>query len=143
MTQQDFLDAFGAVTGVLTVFLGAIASISLLVGGIGIMNIMLVSVTERTKEIGTMKALGAKSADVLSLFMIEAALTGFIGGIIGASFGFVLGAFIGNWVGVSSAPTLILAILVIGFAVLTSVVSGLYPAWRASQLNPVEALRQE
>ena len=104
---------------------------------------MTVSVMERTKEIGVMKALGAKSADVLVLFMIEAGLTGVIGGIIVAGFGFVLGAFVGDYVGVSSEPSLTLAVLVIGFAVLTSVVSGLYPSWSASQLHPVEALRHE
>jgi putative ABC transport system permease protein len=143
LTAASTLELINSITGTIEAVLGGVAAISLLVAGVGIINTMTVSVLERTKEIGTMKALGAKSTDVLSLFMIEAALTGFIGGIIGAGFGFVLGAFIGNWVGVSSAPTLLLAVLVIGFAVLTSVVSGLYPAWRASQLHPVEALRQE
>lgn len=143
LTAASALELISSITGTIEAVLGGVAAISLLVAGVGIINTMTVSVMERTKEIGTMKALGAKSTDVLSLFMIEAALTGFIGGIIGAGFGFVLGSFIGNWVGVSSAPTLMLAVLVIGFAVLTSVVSGLYPAWRASQLHPVKALRQE
>ncbi|MBT5642122.1 FtsX-like permease family protein, partial [Candidatus Bathyarchaeota archaeon] len=89
------------------------------------------------------KALGAKSVDILVLFMIEAGLTGVIGGIIGAGFGFLLGAFVGNYVGVTSEPSMILGVLSTGFAVLTSVISGLYPSWSASQLHPVEALRHE
>ena len=132
-----------SITGTIEAVLGGVAAISLLVAGIGIINTMTVSVMERTKEIGVMKALGAKSTDVLVMFMIEAGLTGVIGGIIGAGFGFVLGAFVGDYVGVSSEPSLMLGMLVTGFAVLTSVVSGLYPSWSASKLHPVEALRHE
>jgi putative ABC transport system permease protein len=104
---------------------------------------MTVSVMERTKEIGTMKAIGAKSMDILFMFMAEAALTGLVGGILGAGLGFVLGDIVGGFVGITSAPTLTLALMVVGFAVATSVLSGLYPSWSASQLNPVEALRHE
>jgi putative ABC transport system permease protein len=143
LTAAGTLELINSITGTIEAVLGGVAAISLLVAGVGIINTMTVSVMERTKEIGVMKALGAKSTDVLVLFIIEAGLTGVIGGIIGAGFGFVLGAFVGDYVGVSSEPSLMLGVLVIGFAVLTSVVSGLYPSWRASQLHPVEALRHE
>jgi len=143
LTAAGTLELINSITGTIEAVLGGVAAISLLVAGVGIINTMTVSVMERTKEIGVMKALGAKSADVLVLFMIEAGLTGVIGGIIGAGFGFVLGAFVGDYVGVSSEPSLMLGLLVTGFAVLTSVVSGLYPSWSASQLHPVEALRHE
>ena len=98
---------------------------------------------ERTKEIGPMKAIGAKSTDILIMFMTEVALTGVVGGVLGAGFGFVLGDIVGNFVGVTSSPTISLALMVIGFTVVTSVVSGLYPSWSVSQLSPVEALRHE
>lgn len=90
-----------------------------------------------------MKAIGAKSTDILIMFMTEAALTGVVGGVLGAGFGFILGDIVGNFVGVTSSPTITLALMVIGFAVVTSVVSGFYPSWSASQLSPVEALRHE
>ena len=89
-TQQDFLSTFETITGVLTIFLGGIAGISLLVGGIGIMNIMLVSVTERTREIGLRKALGARKKDILLQFLTESSLLSLIGGVIGIMFGWLL-----------------------------------------------------
>ncbi|MBT3285512.1 ABC transporter permease [Candidatus Bathyarchaeota archaeon] len=143
LTAAGTLDLIDSITGTIEAVLGGVAAISLLVAGVGIINTMTVSVMERTKEIGVMKALGAKSVDILVLFMIEAGLTGVIGGIIGAGFGFLLGAFVGNYVGVTSEPSMILGVLSTGFAVLTSVISGLYPSWSASQLHPVEALRHE
>jgi len=102
-----------------------------------------VSVMERTKEIGTLKAIGAKSGDVLMLFLSEAVMTGIIGGALGAIAGFGLSHLVAGYVGISSAPSADLGALIVGFAVVTCVVSGLYPAWRASKLNPVEALRHE
>ncbi len=143
MTASSAMDMISSITGTIEAVLGGVAAISLLVAGVGIINTMTVSVMERTKEIGTMKAIGAKSTDILFMFMTEAALTGVIGGLLGAGFGFILGDFVGNIVGIKSAPTIGLALMVVGFAVATSVLSGLYPSWNASKLNPVEALRHE
>jgi len=143
MTAASAMDMISSITGTIEAVLGGVAAISLLVAGVGIINTMTVSVMERTKEIGTMKAIGAKSTDILIMFMTEAALTGVVGGVLGAGFGFILGDIVGNFVGVTSSPTIALALMVVGFAVVTSVVSGLYPSWSASQLSPVEALRHE
>jgi putative ABC transport system permease protein len=143
LTAAAAMSIVDRVIGTIEAVLGGVAAISLLVAGVGIVNTMIVSVMERTKEIGTMKAIGAKSWDILALFISEAAFTGVIGGILGAAFGFVLSRFIGDYIGVRTAPTLSLGLLVVGFSVVTSVVSGIYPAWRASRLNPVEALRNE
>ena len=131
------------VLGTIGAVLGGIAAISLIVAGVGIINTMTVSVMERTKEIGTLKALGAKSRDILLMFLSESVLTGFVGGAIGAALGIVLSAGIGQIIGMQISPSLLLSVEVVGFAVLTSVLSGLYPAWRASNLSPVEALRHE
>ena len=144
LTQQDFLDAFGAVTGVLTVFLGAIASISLLVGGIGIMNIMLVSVTERTREIGLRKAVGAKKLDILSQFLTEAVVLALCGGLLGIIVG-TLGATAVRL----AAPDLDTSVtfnsigLAVGFSLAVGLFFGIYPASRAANLNPIDALRFE
>ena len=131
------------VLGTIGAVLGGIAAISLIVAGVGIINTMTVSVMERTKEIGTLKALGAKSRDILLMFLSESVLTGFVGGAIGAALGIGLSAGIGQIIGMQISPSLLLSVEVVGFAVLTSVLSGLYPAWRASNLSPVEALRHE
>ena len=144
LTQQDFLDAFGSVTSVLTVFLGAIASISLLVGGIGIMNIMLVSVTERTREIGLRKAVGAKRLDILGQFLTEAVIMAVLGGTLGIVLG-VIGAFAVR----TAVPELDTSVtfssiaLAVGFSVAVGLFFGIYPATRAAALNPIEALRFE
>lgn len=137
------MEMVGSIIGTINAVLGGIAGISLLVAGVGIINTMTVSVLERTKEIGVLKAIGAKSGDVLTLFLSEAVMTGITGGALGAVAGFGLSHLIAGYVGISSSPSADLGVLVVGFAVVTCVVSGLYPAWRASRLNPVEALRHE
>ena len=143
VSPETAINAMKEVTATIESVLGGIASISLLVAGVGIINTMTVSVMERTREIGTMKAIGAKNLDVLVLFLSEATITGIIGGSIGAGFGFMLSGIVSNMIGLRTEPTLTLGALVVVFAVVTSVLSGLYPAWRASNLSPVEALRHE
>jgi putative ABC transport system permease protein len=133
----------GNVLGTIQSVLGGIAGISLLVAGVSIINTMTVSVMERTKEIGTMKAVGAKGSDILFMFLSEAMVTGILGGAAGAGFGFILGGIVGGYIDLPVKPSLSLGAFVVGFAAMTAIVSGLYPAWRASNLSPVEALRHE
>ena len=144
INQADILDIFGSITGVLTTFLGGIAAISLLVGGIGIMNIMLVSVTERTREIGLRKAVGAKRRDILLQFLVEAMVLSLIGGIIGMILGFVgaqaLASLSKDLTAVISWDSILLAT---GFSALVGLFFGIYPALRAAQLHPIDALRYE
>jgi len=147
-TQQDFLQTFEAITGVLTIFLGGIAGISLLVGGIGIMNIMLVSVTERTREIGLRKALGARRRDIVIQFLTESSLLSLIGGIIGIIFGWLISFAVGQiaaandtaFVPIVGADAVVLATV---FSAAVGLFFGIYPANRAASLEPVEALRYE
>jgi putative ABC transport system permease protein len=140
---RDIIEAISTVTGVLTSFLSAIAGVSLLVGGIGIMNIMLVSVTERTREIGTRLAIGALERDVLLQFLVEASVLAALGGVIGVLLALGLSALITNLINVP----LVLDLPVIGLAVAFSAAVGLFfgllPAQRAASLNPIEALRHE
>jgi putative ABC transport system permease protein len=144
VSQNDLISAFGEVTGVLTIFLGAIAGISLLVGGIGIMNIMLVSVTERTREIGLRKAVGARRRDILSQFLIEAVLLSLLGGVIGILIGSAGSrAVAGFQPDLPVAVTLDSVLLATGFSAAIGLFFGMYPAVRASALNPIDALRYE
>jgi len=147
-SQQDFIGLAETVTGVLTIFLGGIAGISLLVGGIGIMNIMLVSVTERTREIGLRKALGARKRDILIQFLTESSLLSLIGGIVGIFLGWLI-AFVVGQIAARSGTALEPAIgidsilLATIFSAAVGLFFGIYPANRAANLEPVEALRYE
>ncbi len=143
VTYESAKATMDQVLGSIQAVLGGIAAISLVVAGIGIINTMTISVMERTREIGVLKAIGSKSRDVMLMFITEAVLTGIMGGILGVLLGFSLSGVIGSFIGISSVPSLVNGLLVVGFAVVTTTLSGLYPAWRASNLNPVEALRSE
>ncbi len=142
-TQQDLLGAFNQITSILTLFLAAIAAISLLVGGIGIMNIMLVSVTERTREIGIRKAVGAKRRDILVQFLIEAVVLSVIGGLVGILLGAGIARIVESFDVIQTVLSLQAVLLAVGFSIAVGVFFGIYPAWRAAQLNPIEALRYE
>ncbi len=142
-SQQDIANIFGAVSKVLTILLASIASISLLVGGIGIMNIMLVSVTERTREIGIRLAVGAKSRDILFQFMIESVFMSFMGGLLGISVGILVSVLVAKVGGWPVDVTLFSVVLSFGFSSFVGLFFGWYPARKASKLNPIEALRYE
>ncbi len=144
-TQADLLQSFGAISAAITVFLSAIAGISLLVGGIGVMNIMLVTVTERTREIGLRKAIGAKRRDILFQFLIESMTLSLLGGAIGIAIGIggamLVSALSHNQFQPSVSP--ITVALATGVSACVGLVAGVYPAQRAARLNPIEALRHE
>jgi putative ABC transport system permease protein len=141
--QTDLAETASGTTEVMTLLLAAIASISLLVGGIGIMNIMLVSVTERTREIGIRMAIGARGYDVLTQFLVESIVMSLLGGLIGIGMGFagasLLGRFTG-WNTVVSPETVIIALV---FSAGVGIFFGFYPARKAAALNPIDALRYE
>jgi putative ABC transport system permease protein len=143
VTYDSAKKTMDQVLGSIQAVLGGIAAISLVVAGVGIINTMTISVLERTREIGVLKAIGAKSQNVMLMFIAEAILTGLIGGIVGVLVGVVLGGVVGSVIGITASSSLYNGVLVVGFAILTTTLSGLYPAWRASNLNPVEALRSE
>jgi len=148
LNQDLLLDFASTVTGVFTIFLGGVAGISLLVGGIGIMNIMLVSVTERTKEIGLRKAVGAKKRDILVQFLIESSLLSVIGGVVGIILGWLLSLGIGRIAAANDfllnpAITMNAVLLATLFSAAVGLFFGIYPANRAANLEPIEALRTE
>ena len=143
--QASLLETAADITQTLTIFLGSIGAISLLVGGIGIMNIMLVSVTERTREIGLRKAIGAHDSDILMQFMVEALVLCFLGGLIGVGLAYGVATLL------SSIPSFTFTVLIqpdalalaLGFSLIAGLIFGIYPAMRATQLDPIEALRSE
>jgi putative ABC transport system permease protein len=143
LSQSDLLSTLTSVTQTLTVFLGAIAGISLLVGGIGIMNIMLVSVTERTKEIGLRKAVGATKNQILTQFLIETVTLSLLGGIIGILFGVGMASLVTLSGVLTAVITFDSILLAFTFALAIGVFFGLYPAFRAANLHPMVALRYE
>ncbi|MCX6036609.1 MAG: ABC transporter permease [Chloroflexi bacterium] len=148
MSQQDLLTTATSITGILTAFLGGIAAISLLVGGIGIMNIMLVSVIERTREIGLRKALGARNRDIMIQFLVESSFLSLLGGLIGILLGWLISLIIGQIASASGttlnpAVSLNAVLLATLFSAAVGLFFGIYPARRAARLEPVEALRYE
>jgi len=150
LTPEELLETIGQVLNIITYFLLGISAISLLVGGVNIANTMFTSVLERTREIGVMKAIGAKNNDILTIFLIEAGILGLVGGILGVVLGFAVNKIIEyiavvqfsvSYLQTSSPAWLILGSL--AFSFLAGALSGLWPAWRATQIKPVEALRYE
>lgn len=141
--QSTLLDTLNEITGLLTLLLGGIAGISLLVGGIGIMNIMLVSVTERTREIGIRKAIGARRFDIVFQFLIEAVVLSVSGGAIGILISIAGLKVVGNVAGFTLSLTVAVALLSLVFSVVVGLIFGIYPAAKASGLKPIDALRYE
>jgi putative ABC transport system permease protein len=143
--QASLLETAADIAQTLTLFLGAIGGISLIVGGIGIMNIMLVSVTERTREIGLRKAIGAHDSDILLQFLVEALVLCFLGGVVGVGLAYGLAALL------AQIPAFTFSVLIqpdslalaLGFSLLAGLIFGIYPAMRATQLDPIQALRAE
>ena len=142
-TQDVFLNLYSSATSNIYYVTIGVASVSLLVGGIVVMNIMLVSVTERTKEIGIRKAIGARRKDILSQFLIEAVVVTALGGAIGVGTGFGLAYVISALIGFPLLVSAVSAVLGVGISSLVGIISGLWPAWRAAKLDPIEALRAE
>ncbi len=139
----SMLDTMSEMLGTIQLAIAAVAAISLLVGGIGVMNIMLVSITERTKEIGTRKALGAPRADIMLQFITEAVVICMIGGIIGVILGVSLGLFASDLLGFPSLPDAVAIVGAVSFSMFVGLFFGYYPANKASKLNPIDALRHE
>jgi putative ABC transport system permease protein len=151
-SRESIINVFGAIIGFAQMVLAAIAALSLLVGGIGIMNIMLVSVTERTREIGLRKAVGATYPAILAQFLVEAAILSWVGGLVGMGLAFGIGKAISIGTAIAQQPTpeglplpfpWMFALVAAGFSALIGVVFGLYPAARAASLSPIDALRTE
>jgi putative ABC transport system permease protein len=143
LNQSDIIATASSVTGTFTILLAAVAGISLLVGGIGIMNMMLTTVTERTREIGLRKAIGAKKSDINTQFLIESIMLTFTGGVIGVVLGWTISFVVSSLGIISTTVTISSILLAFGVSAFIGVVFGYYPARRAANLNPIEALRFE
>ena len=141
--QTQILDVISTITNIFTVVIAGIASISLLVGGIGIMNIMLVSVTERTREIGIRKAIGAKNRDILIQFLVESIVLSITGGILGILFAVLISGLLNRFTVLETSITLMPIIIALSFSTIVGLFFGIYPAMRAARLNPIDALRYE
>lgn len=142
-TMESMTESMSDMIGTVSIAISFIAGISLLVGGIGVMNIMLVSITERTREIGTRKALGAKNSSIRFQFIIESMILCLIGGILGILVGFLLGAIAASILGYSAAVPVAAIIIAVGFSMIIGIFFGYYPANKAARMDPIEALRYE
>lgn len=143
INQADIVSAASSVTGIFTILLASVAAISLLVGGIGIMNMMLTTVTERTREIGLRKAIGAQAGDITMQFLAEAVLLTFTGGIVGVVLGWIISFLVSHFASIATQVSLASVLLAFGVSAAIGIVFGYYPARRAAKLNPIEALRYE
>lgn len=143
ISQADILSALTQVTNTFTIFLAAVAGISLIVGGIGIMNMMLTTVTERTREIGLRKAIGAKKKDISIQFLTEAVMLTFLGGVAGVALGWVISVLVSKFAGLTTSVSVLAIFLAFGVSAAIGIIFGYYPARRAASLNPIEALRYE
>jgi putative ABC transport system permease protein len=143
MSMQSMVDTMSSMLDTLKLAISSIAAIALLVGGIGVMNIMLVSITERTREIGTRKALGANNTNIRIQFITESALICLIGGIIGVIFGTILGMVVASVMGYPGSASIVNILVAVGFSLAIGVFFGYYPANKAAKLDPIEALRYE
>ena len=143
VSQADILGTLTQVTDTFTIFLAAVAGISLIVGGIGIMNMMLTTVTERTREIGLRKAIGAKSRHISRQFLAEAIMLTFLGGVVGVVLGWVISTLVSSFAGIATSVSMSSVLLAFGGSAAIGIIFGYYPARRAASLNPIEALRYE